>query len=318
MPNLRPSLFAAASLLVCLTQSIQAQNQALVTPGTPVDTMADVLVLDQNYSGTGEYVRLFLQSGLVYRAELGSPDVTLQIRSVGEKIRAPRVYPITGPESASEASIVELYPDKDGEYEIRAVGMNGAGVATHLRLYRDVEESHRRLALMGKPGWLLGIELAGGWHSGFAQTTDPTAVAANPHAGSDVEGCFTARGETGRLGLCAFGIGYQSQESARSIVWFFTEPRFALVGNLTKSSTWEAGALFRAGLGSIERAGFTPVIIAPGAYLTRQLQAGERGAGLSVRASYSHAWYKGFHGPFGTPIEQPHGDRLTLGLGWYK
>jgi hypothetical protein len=171
---------------------------------------------------------------------------------------------------------------------------------------------------MSKPGWLLGVEIAGGWHSGFAQTSNPAAVGSGPHAGTDVEACFSARGEAGRLGLCAFGVGYQSQTSARSIVWFFTEPRVAVVGNLPKRSTWEAGVLFRAGLGSIDRAGFTPVIIAPGAYVTRQIRAGERGAGLSLRASYSHAWYKGFRGPVGAAVQQPDGDRVTLGLAWYQ
>jgi hypothetical protein len=318
MSNLRPPLFAAASLVVLLAGPLLAQNDVRATPATPVDTMADVLVLDQDYTGA-EYVRVFLESGQVYRAELSSRDITLQIRAVGDRIRAPRPYPILGPESASEASVVELYPDRDGEYEIRAIALNGVAVSTHLRLYRDVAESHRRLAVMNKPGWEIGMELAGGWHSGFAQTSAFSAGDPDPHGGTDIEACFTARTETGRTGLCAFGIGYQSQVGERSILWFFTEPRFMLVGRRSKSaSTWEAGALFRVGLGSIERMSETPVMLAPGVYIARQIRSGEHGARWSLKGSYSHAWYSGFQSPFGTTSPQPHGDRLTLGLGWYQ
>ncbi len=126
---------------------------------------------------------------------MSSSDLTLEIRSVGGRIRAPRVYSILGPEwalapeSASESSVVELYPDVDGEYEIRAIALSGGGVAPHLRLYRDAEESHRRVAVINKPGWEIGMEIAGGWHSGFAQTSalstgdsDPLQVPTSRHA----------------------------------------------------------------------------------------------------------------------------------------
>lgn len=317
MPNLRLSL-ATACLLVLLTGPLFGQGQPAAS-SQAVDTTADVLVLDHDYaSGAQEYARVFLESGQVYRGELSSPDVTLLIRSLGGRIRAPRVYPILGPESSSGSSVVELYPDVDGLYEIRPTAAQGSGVATRLRLYRDVRESHRRTALINKPGWEIGLELAGGWHSGFAQIRGPLpATAPDPHAGTDVEACFTARRELGPASQCVVGIGYQSQVGARSILWFYTEPRFRLLGRAARGrSNWEVGALFRCGLGSIERTSSTPVILAPGAYLARQIRSGGDGASWSIQGSYSHAWYAGFPNLGNGSV--PHSDRLTLGLGWYQ
>jgi hypothetical protein len=319
MPNLRPS-FAAACLLAFLTVPVLAQSEAPTPRTTPADTMVDVLVLDQHYSaGPGEYARVFLERGQVYRGEMSSPDVTLAIRVVGGRIRPPRVYSILGPESSSEASVVEIYPDADGVYEILAIGAHGGAFATHLQLYRDVRESHRRVALLRKPGWEIGFEIAGGWHSAFAQTNALPVAGSGPHAGSQVEACFTAREELGRFGMCAVGIGYQSQVGDRSILWFYTEPRFLLIGNpARKASQWEAGALFRFGAGSVERMSPTPLMYAPGAYVSRKIHSSDHGPSWTIQASYSHTWFSGFPEPAGSLGSQPQGDRITLGLGWYQ
>jgi hypothetical protein len=120
-------------------------------------------------------------------------------------------------------------------------------------------------------------------------------------------------------GLCVLGIGYQSQVGARSILWFYTEPRFHVLSKAARGrSNWEIGALFRFGLGSIERTSRTPVILAPGAYVARQIRSSGDGASWSIQASYTHAWYAGFASPIGTDGGPPHGDRVTLGLGWYQ
>ncbi len=84
------------------------------------------------------------------------------------------------------------------------------------------------------------------------------------------------------------------------------------------TSKWEAGALFRVGLASIERMVGTPVIVAPGAYIARRLRSGGPGTRWSLKMSYSHAWYSGFRIPAGSTSRQPQGDRLTMGLGWYQ
>jgi hypothetical protein len=320
MPGLRP-LFVAVSL--ALASPLGAQDIPGASSRPEADT-ADVLVLDRDFAtGGGEFVRVFLESRQVYRAELSTPDVTLEVRAVGGKIRAPRVYALLGSKSSSGASEVEMYPDVDGEYDIRPVTGQGSGVGTRLRLFRDVRESHRRVAILDKPGWEIGIELASGWHSGFGQSNGPLpATADDPHAGSDVEACFSARSAPGvpRLSMCALGFGYQTQTGDRSILWIFTEPRIRILGKARRGkSNWEMGALFRFGVGSINRSSTVPVILAPGAYVARHIRTNTHGAGWSVQASYSHATYKGFSTPLGTTdAVPPHSDRLMLGLGWYQ
>jgi hypothetical protein len=111
------------------------------------------LVLEHDFAtGGGEIVRVFLERGQVYRAEMTTPDVTLQIRAVRGKIKPPRVYNVLGPEASSTQSEVEVYPDVDADYEIKPISGASSGVGTRLRLYRDVSESHRRMAIMDKPG----------------------------------------------------------------------------------------------------------------------------------------------------------------------
>jgi hypothetical protein len=313
MPHIRPTL-VTAGLVVAVASSLLAQAESASLAVPVIDTTADVLVLDHDFAVAGEMVRIFLQSKQVYRVELSAPDLTLQIRAVGDRIRPPRIYPITGPESASQASVLELYPDVDAEYEIRAVGQSGLGVATRLQLIRDVTASHRRIAVLGKAGWGTGFELATGWHSGFLQSTgDLTGTA---HAGTDVEACFSVRAPHGS-GLCVFGIGYQSQVGSKSILWFYTEPRLGLIGNHT--SAWEFGPLFRVGVGSIERTSSSPWIFAPGAFIARQIRTNNRGGGWSIQASYSHALYGGFPASLeGANRGQPQSDHLALALGWYQ
>src|SRR5437867_1878407 len=132
MSHVRPT-FVTAGLVVAFASSLFAQAESASSATPVIDTTADVLVLDHDFAVAGEIVRIFLQSKQVYRAELSAPDLTLEIRAVGGRIRPPRLYPITGPESASQASVLELYPDVDAEYEIRAVGQSGLGVATRLQ-----------------------------------------------------------------------------------------------------------------------------------------------------------------------------------------
>jgi hypothetical protein len=313
MSHIRPTL-VAAGLVMVLAKPLFAQAESAVMAAPIIDTTADVLVLDHDFAVEGEMVRIFLQSKQVYRAELSAPDLMLQIRAVGDRIRPPRIYPITGPESASRASVLELYPDVDAEYEIRAVERSGARVATRLQLIRDVAASHRRMAVLGKPGWGVGLELATGWHSGFLQSTgDPTGTA---HAGTDVEACFSARMPHGS-GICVFGIGYQSQVGSKSILWFYTEPRLGLIGKRT--SGWDVGPLLRVGVGSIEQISSTPWILAPGAFVARQIRTGDHGGGWSIQASYSHALYGGFPaGLGGANRRHPQSDHVILGLGWYQ
>jgi hypothetical protein len=282
----------------------------------------DVLLLDHDFSAGDELVRIFLVDGQVYRAELSSVDATLQLRPRFSGRRVPRVYPISDSRSPSGSSVVEIYPDEDGEYEIRAVTIQGSRLSTRLRIYRDVSESRRRVATRNNPGWELGIEMAGGWHSGFAQSSAVGLPGNDPSAGTDIEGCFTARGAPGlrRLSMCVLGVSYQSQHGARNILWVYTEPRFRILGRARPGqSNWELGALLRFGVGIISASSDTPTTLAPGAYVARHLRRNSRGAGWSLQASYSRAIFKGFDKPFGAAGgANPKSHRLSFGVGWYQ
>jgi hypothetical protein len=312
----RPAL-VAAGLVACLATRLTAQARPAAVPDS-----ADVLIVDHEFTaGVGEFTRVFLQAAQVYRAELTTADVTLELRSIGAQVRLPRVYPLLASQAPSGGSIVEVYPNVDGEYEVRPIRTGGGGISTRLRLYRDIRESRRRQRVIDKPGWEIGMEVAGGYHSGFARTQNPVP-GANLNAGTNVEACFSARNAPGfsRLSMCALGLGYETQRGARDILWIFTEPRFRLLGRARRGqSNWEFGALFRLGIGEISRSPDSPIILAPGLYVARQIRRDASGRGWSLQLAYSHPTLRRFaKAPTGVEGVTPHSDRLLFGLGWYQ
>ena len=290
------------------------------TAGTP--DPADVLVVDHDFGALGEQVRLFLQDKQVYRAELSSEDVTLVIRAKTRPMPEARVYPVTNELSPSGGSVFEIYPDRDGEYEIWAVSLQGSRLSTRLRLYRDVKESRRRMATANKPGWELGVEVAGGWHSTFAHSSAATPSASGSDVGSDLEACLTARNAPGvpRLNLCVLGVSHQSQHGSPNILWVYTEPRLRLFGRARPGlSNWELGPLFRFGVGMISGVSETPVVLGPGFYVARHIRKNSDGSGWSFQVSYFHAFYRGFDRPTGVSSGSgPQSNRLSFGVGWYQ
>jgi hypothetical protein len=307
---------AAALLSLSLVRSVRAQAEGDST--APDST--DVLVFDYDFTGPNQYARVFLQNGQVYRAELSSSDLTLQIRSLIRTAQLPRIYPFLATDTPSGTSIVEVYPQVDAEYEIRAVGTSGSAAVTRMRLYRDVKASHRRQLVRNNPGWEIGVELAGGWHTGFLQSSAPAALGGSPEAGMDVESCFTARPHgLSRLDLCVVGLGYQSQQINKDILWLYTEPRLRLLGRVRPGrSNWELGALLRFGVGMISASSATPTILGPGLYGARYIRSVSGRGGWSLQASYIHASYRGFVRPTGTKAQIPTSDRVTFGVGWYR
>jgi hypothetical protein len=315
MPRLVP---AVVWLVVCLASPVVAQRDSSAAPTMP-DT-ADALVLDHDFiAGTGEFVRVFLQANQVYRAELSSPDVTIGIRSPFHPVQLPRVYPVTNASTASGSSVVEIYPEADAEYELRPVDARRGGVATRLRLYRDVRESRRLVAMLDKPGWEVGLEVAAGWHSAFNQYSSGLPGVQEGDAGSDFEACFAARSAPGfeRVSMCALGIGWGSQHGARSTLWIYTEPRFRLLGKFKQGkSNWEMGALFRWAIGSVSRSSEVPVMLAPGLYIARHVRTDQKGSGWSLHASYAYATLR--NTPRSAEGNAATTNRLLLGAGWYR
>ncbi|MBA3258992.1 MAG: hypothetical protein H0T68_05945 [Gemmatimonadales bacterium] len=84
---------AVVWLAVCLAPSLAGQSGTAALAVQARDS-TDTVVLDHDFiSGTGEFVRVFLQAKQVYRAELSTTDVTLAIRSPLRQGDIPRVYP---------------------------------------------------------------------------------------------------------------------------------------------------------------------------------------------------------------------------------
>jgi hypothetical protein len=309
-------------LVVCLVSPLAAQNDPVTRPAadTAAADSADALVLDHDFvAGVGELVRIFLQGKQVYRAELTTPDVTIGIRVPLGGAKPPRVYPVTDSYSPSGGSVFEIYPEEDAEYEIRPAFARQGGVTTRMRLYRDVRASRRRMAILDEPGWEIGLELAGGWHSGFDQRSTASPQLQEGEAGSDFEACFAARSAPGLriLSVCALGIGWGSQRGARSTLWIFTEPRLRILGKYQPGkSNWEMGALFRFGAGSISRSSEVPVMLAPGLYVARHIRTTPSGAGWSLHASYAFATIR--NTPKSPEGEAPTTNRLLFGVGWYQ
>jgi hypothetical protein len=200
MPRL---VLAVVWLVVCLASPMAAQSDSAAA--RPASDNADALVLDHDFiAGIGEFVRVFLQGKQVYRADLSTPDVTIGIRSRVRGLQLPRVYPlVVDSYTPSGSSLVEIYPETDSEYELRPIDARGGGVATRLRLYRDVRASRRRVAIIDEPGWEIGVEVAAGGHSGFDQLSSGSPTLEEGDAGSDFEACFAAT--TNRL---LFGVGW--------------------------------------------------------------------------------------------------------------
>jgi hypothetical protein len=307
---------AAALLSLSIVPLLRAQTEA----ETAAADSTDVLVFDYDFTGPSQFARVFLQNGQVYRAELSSSDLTLQIRSLIRTAQLPRIYPFLPTDTPSGTSIVEVYPQLDAEYEIRAVGRTGSAAVTRMRLYRDVKASRRRQLVRNKPGWEIGVELAGGWHTGFLQSSAPAALGVSPEAGVDVESCFTARPHgVSRLDLCVIGLGYQSQQVNKDILWLYTEPRVRLLGRVRpRQSNWELGALLRFGVGMISASSATPTILGPGLYGARYIRNGSGGADWSLQVSYIHASFRGFARPAGVEARIPTSDRVMFGVGWYR
>jgi hypothetical protein len=312
---LRP-LIMTAGLCLWLGASAAAQ-----TVQHEADS-ADVLVLDHNFGTMGELVRLFLQDKQVYRAELSSEDVTLEIRPRVPGMRTPRVYEITSAQSPSGSSVVEIYPDQDGEYELRAISLHGSRLPSRLRLYRDVIESSRRLTPSNRSPWDLGIEISGGWHSGFSHSGVASAPGTSLSSGSNLEACFSARSTPGvpRLNLCVLGLSRQSQPNAGSILWLYTEPRVRILGRVRPGfSNWEAGALLRFGVGLISGGSTKPTVVGPGVYVARHLRRKSTGSSWSLQASYSRALYRGFGNSSEADRWATRGShRVSFGIGWYR
>jgi len=120
-------LILAAWLFVWLSTPVVAQKVAETADS------ADVLVLDHDFGVVGELVRLFLSDKQVYRAELSTQDVTLELRPRLNGTQIPRVYPISDAKYRP-ASLRPSEVSPAGEPTSKAASRRAAG-----RGFRDSE-----------------------------------------------------------------------------------------------------------------------------------------------------------------------------------
>ena len=232
-------------------RSVHAQDTTAVADSAVTRDSVDVLLVDHSFTAPGEFVRVFLQKGEVYRAELSSSDVALNVQP---RPSGPPAFVSRTEESGAAGRLVfEIYPRTDKEHEITVLGLGDAVV--RLQLYHDMKASKRRQDMINQPGWEIGVEAAGGYHTGYLLNLDPALLTDSDQGSWDVEGCFSALSCPGIarvLSGCAIGIGWHNRPESSGVLWFFIEPRLRIVGGKARGkSNTEVGALFRVAIGEV-------------------------------------------------------------------
>lgn len=284
---------------------------------TPRDS-TDILVLEHDFTGPGEFARVVMLKNEVYRAELSTQDAAID------------VYPIKGgspvfinPEeygAASGQAMYTIYPTSTAEYQFRLIA---GGPVVRLRLFRDLRRSRRRQKIIDTPGWEIGAEAGIGGHSGYLLNTEGDGVKDTNDGGVNYEGCFSARSGPGILnGVsgCAFGIGWDARGGTSGVAWFFIEPRIRLIGGKPRGvSNNEIGILGRASYGLISRVNRDPKMLTIGVYATRNIRWNAAGKGLGLTVAYRYGWINNLGlEDSGNAYKAPTTGRLTFSIGYYQ
>jgi hypothetical protein len=308
-------LLVTVTALVVGTAMAAAAQQDSTKPAMEARDSTDVLVLEHDFTGPGEFARVFLLKGQVYRAVLSTGDASLEIYPVkgGPPVFFAREE--SDAPGASGTTVLSVYPRADAEYQIRLI--QGGPIVT-LRLYRDIRASRRRQKVLSTPGWEIGGEIAAGGHSGFLLNTETGLVTDSDRGGLHVEGCFSARSGPGVLRYvsgCALGLAWDTRPQSKGALWFFLEPRIRFYGGRPRGqSNTEFGGLLRAGFGMINKVSVNPTLIAPGLYLTHNIRKNLGGKGWA----FTLAWRHYLVGNRGEGTHKVGAELVTAGLGYYQ
>ena len=109
-------LLAALAVAGCASSG-QSGN----TGAVPAPTGTQVLTHTFS-SARGEFVRVFLASGVTYEAELDGGGLRLEVHSIDRSLQQPRVEERIPGGSAGGSSVFTIMPRADGEYEFRTQG----------------------------------------------------------------------------------------------------------------------------------------------------------------------------------------------------
>jgi len=107
----------------------------------------DVLVGEYDLTTSGEFVRLYLEEGQVYRVEFTARTGSLQIRP--RRSSDQPVLPLTTEDipRASGTRSFEIAPRQDGDYDFRVTGTTGFGA--RLKVFREIRPSERWRRISG-------------------------------------------------------------------------------------------------------------------------------------------------------------------------
>lgn len=117
---------AVAAALLLTPVALRAQD-----PRVPADSVEQTFTL-----ADGEFVRVTLREGIVYRATLEGGGLRLVLRRLGGEGLAPRIVPLLAGQGAANASVYRVHVLSSGDYEIRSAG-GEPGKSVTLRLVRD-------------------------------------------------------------------------------------------------------------------------------------------------------------------------------------
>ena len=101
----------------------------------------DLLIGEYDLTVSGEFVRVSLDEGQVYRVEFTARSGNLQIRPRRSHEQAALPLIIEDIPRASGTRAIEIAPRQDGEYDFRVTGVSGVGA--RLRIFREVGPSER-------------------------------------------------------------------------------------------------------------------------------------------------------------------------------
>jgi hypothetical protein len=115
----------------------------------------DVMIGDYDLTVSGEFVRVSLDEGQVYRVEFDARSGGLEIRPRRSHEQPALPLIIEDIPRASGTRAIEIAPRQDGEYDFRVLGVSGVGA--RLKIFREVKPSERwrrisNRAEEGKPG----------------------------------------------------------------------------------------------------------------------------------------------------------------------
>ena len=249
---------------------------SLLAAGLHAQQPATVLVDRVFIPGDTVVPRVTLDKESVYRLELNRLGPRVDFTPEFRGTRPPVVVMIQDRGGSAGGPVYEVYPDRNGEYGITV----SSDSPVHLILGFEPRTTSERQARLHRPGFSLGLTASAGWHSAYRlDLGDPSS------SGLAVEGgLFISQGNWWAVTL---GAGSDQRSGFdRGVVWFFVEPRVAILHTRGKTPL-EAGLLLRAGFGSSGTAPASdPSLLAIGGYASRALSRSPRGRGWGLTTSF--------------------------------